>query len=473
VLVAAAVFAAAQPHEKRVAPVNAGLRRDFERRPRIAVLAGDPARLGYQAVALKDRKATRGAVERSPGDAPEMAGQGRGTVLFSFSGHGFADKGENYLAAFEASSGGLAGYATGGVAALGFQHGQMPVPYEAGELSGGFLLGRAPGELALATAAAPPAGPPPATAQISPPASKKAKVVRDTGEYDIFNQVIKDAGQPNAAAKFLSDLDTWTQRYPSTDFQDVRAMYYVQAYAANNDAGKALDAARPLVDKGIDGLKDGLGNTGLVLVLLFVTSRAAAVHAAAGTAAPDQLATGDIAAQLLSEFAETYFASENKPASVTADQWAMGLKQLMEQAAGTQFQIALFPGTSILKKNPKDPAACAAAEEHFDRVLQQYPESGLLTVQRAQASFCQQVVNPAKAMQALYLFARAVSLPVGGVTGLSAADQKTYEDYLKRAYTTYHGSEDGLAGLKELAARSPNPPADFHIRTAREAAAER
>jgi hypothetical protein len=98
------------------------------------------------------------------------------------------------------------------------------------------------------------------------PAGKKAKAVKDTGEYDIYNEVIKDSTQPNAAKKFLTDLDTWTQKYAETDFKDVRMMYYVQAYAANNEAGKAIDAAKPLVDKGIDGLKEGLDNDGSILV---------------------------------------------------------------------------------------------------------------------------------------------------------------------------------------------------------------
>jgi hypothetical protein len=59
------------------------------------------------------------------------------------------------------------------------------------------------------------------------PAGKKAKAVKDTGEYDIYNEVIKDSTQPNAAKKFLTDLDTWTQKYAETDFKDVRMMYYV------------------------------------------------------------------------------------------------------------------------------------------------------------------------------------------------------------------------------------------------------
>jgi hypothetical protein len=313
-----------------------------------------------------------------------------------------------------------------------------------------------------------------AAAAAQPAAGKKGKAVKDTGEYDIYNEVIKDSqANPPAAKKFLTDLDTWTQKYPDTDYKDVRTMYYVQAYVANNEAGKSLDAAKALVDKGIDGLKEGLENDNLLLQLLFLTSRAAAAQAVAGTATPDELATGSKASQSLADFGKIYFAPDKKPAARTAAEWGEGLKQVEDQAQGTLFQIALFPGASVLKKNPKDPATCAAAEEGFNKALPQYPDSGLLAIQRAQVSLCQQSVTPAKAQQALYLYARAVSLPVGGIAGMSAADQKTYDDYLKRIYSTFHGNDDGLAELKAMAAKSPMPPADFHIKTAREIATEK
>src|SRR5215831_16717538 len=40
------------------------------------------------------------------------------------------------------------------------------------------------------------------------------KKVKDQGEYDIFNQTIKDASNP---AQQIKDLDTWTQKYPDSD----------------------------------------------------------------------------------------------------------------------------------------------------------------------------------------------------------------------------------------------------------------
>lgn len=309
-----------------------------------------------------------------------------------------------------------------------------------------------------------------AAAPAAQPAAKK-KAVKDTNEYDIYNEVIKDS-QPaaNNPKKFLADLDTWTQKYPDTDFKEVRTMYYVQAYAGNNEAGKAVDTAKPLVDMGIDGLKAGLENDGFVLSLLFRASAAAGALAATGTPTADQLASGSKAAQMLADFGKAYFAPEKKPAAMSAADWAAGLKQIEDQAKATQFQIAMYPGASALKAG-KDPATCATAEGAFRKAMDQYPDAGLVAYQLAAVDLCQQATNPAKAQQAIYYYARAASLPTGGVGGLDPKGQKDIDDYLKKIYTTFHGSDEGLAQLKELAAKSPNPPADFKIKTASEIAA--
>ena len=310
-----------------------------------------------------------------------------------------------------------------------------------------------------------------AAAPAAQPAAKK-KAVKDTGEYDIYNEVIKDSlANPPAAKKFLTDLDTWSQKYPDTDFKDIRAMFYAQAYAANGEVAKALDAAKPLVDKGIDGLKAALDNDGYVLSFLFRTSAAAGALAATGSPTPDQLALGAKAAQLLADFGKAYFAPEKKPAAMSAADWAAGLKQIEDQAKATQFQIAMYPATSTLKANPKDPATCAAAEGAFRKAMDQYPDAGLVAYQLAAVDLCQQATNPAKAQQAIYYYARAASLPTGGVGGLDPKGQKEIDDYLKKIYTTFHGSDEGLAQLKELAVKSPTPPDDFKIKTATEIAA--
>jgi hypothetical protein len=304
------------------------------------------------------------------------------------------------------------------------------------------------------------------------PAGKKAKQVKDTGEYDIFNEVVKDStANPPNPKKFLADLDSWSQKYPNTDFKDRRIMYYIQASSADNQAAKAVDAAKPLIDKGLDGMKEGLDDDPIVLQALFLTSRAALALAATGTPSPEELATGAKASDLLADFGKIYFAPEKKPAQMPADQWAQGLKQVEDQAKLTQFQIALYPAASTLKASPNDPATCAAAEPLFKQVAEKYPDAGVIANQLASVSRCQQTKDPTKVQQALYYWARAAVDPVGGIGGLDADSQKKLDDYLKRVYTTIHGSDEGLADLKALAAKSPNPPADFKIKTASEIAA--
>jgi formylglycine-generating enzyme required for sulfatase activity len=123
-----------QGRPKRVERLPDAQRQSFERQPKVAVLAGVghypsrsglstlqyPARdvdqleaelrsQGYKVVALKEQEATKGSVVQALRDAAELVDKDSGTVLFFFSGHGFADKGANYLATFEATSGDLAG----------------------------------------------------------------------------------------------------------------------------------------------------------------------------------------------------------------------------------------------------------------------------------------------------------------------------------------------------------------------------
>ena len=298
VLMLAGSVLPAQQRAKRIAPVDPGVRQTFERQPKVAVLAGvghypqrsglgqlrypardvdaleaELTRQSYKVVSLKEQEATKGSLIQALHDAGELVDRGSGTVLFFFSGHGFTDRNDNYLATFEATSIDLAGsglsvravedllkatgaprqvmfidacrnepgkavgartfkqftasagmrvlfstklgrisyeddqlqngvfthflvrglrgeaagadglitfrdladFVTDGVSGYGFKHGQMQVPYEAGESSGDFLLART-------TAVAPPVLPP-----VLPPAKAdtlaQAKTLYDRKDY--------------------------------------------------------------------------------------------------------------------------------------------------------------------------------------------------------------------------------------------------------------------------------------------------
>src|ERR1035441_2392275 len=79
-------------------------------------------------------------------------------------------------------------------------------------------------QLARAQAAAAPAAQAPATPAPGAPPEKK---VKDQGEYDLYNQTLKDQANP---AALLKDLDTWAQKSPESDYKDDRWYYYIAAY---------------------------------------------------------------------------------------------------------------------------------------------------------------------------------------------------------------------------------------------------
>src|ERR1019366_10389950 len=119
---------------------------------------------------------------------------------------------------------------------------------------------------------------------------------------------------------------------------------------------------------------------------------------------------------------------------------------------GALLQIALYPALSILGNPPsKDAATCAKAEPAFIKALQDRPDSGQIALQLANAFFCQRAVSSDKLQQAVYEYARAVVEPQGPPFGLDAANQKTFDGFLTTTYTRLHGSDEGLAGLKEMA----------------------
>ncbi len=71
--------------------------------------------------------------------------------------------------------------------------------------------------------------------------------------------------------------------------------------------------------------------------------------------------------------------------------------------------------------------------------------------------------RPVKWDAALWAFARAASLE--GPGAMNAAGKQQVDSYLTRAYTAYHGSDEGLAQLKEQAKAAAFPPDGFHIKT--------
>jgi hypothetical protein len=69
--------------------------------------------------------------------------------------------------------------------------------------------------------------------------------------------------------------------------------------------------------------------------------------------------------------------------------------------------------------------------------------------------------KPERQVEAVFQFARAAAYD--GAGALDPARRKQIEAYVRKAYTTYHGSEQGFPELLSTAKANVFPPADFKI----------
>jgi hypothetical protein len=304
------------------------------------------------------------------------------------------------------------------------------------------------------------------TAQLAQAQAPPEKKVKDQGEYDIYNQTIKDATNPAAQIK---DLDTWTQKYPDSDWKDDRFYYYITAYNGANQPAKVLEVGSQLMGRDLKKVFPDPKMAQYILTVLYMT----AVNVQKlPTATPDQLATGEKAARQLQDFVPSFFAAANKPAAATDAAWAEGRATMEKVAKDTLMYIATKPGADAMTRyaTSKDAKECVTAETAYKSALVANPESAFIAYQLGRALRCQQTAGPEKVPQALYEFARAVALDP---TLAGTMDPKALNTYLDNAYSSFHGSLDGLDQLKAAAKASPLPPADLKIETSTAIAARK
>jgi len=280
------------------------------------------------------------------------------------------------------------------------------------------------------------------------------KNYKDQGEYDIYNEVTKDIVAKNFT-KALTDLDTWKTKYPTSDYKDARSVLYIQAYSETKQYGKAVDTAGELMAKDLDAtFSDPKSGPQDVMRVLYMTCTASV---SVQNPTPEQLAIGDKAAHKLLDY-------NRKPEGMTDAQWTEVKNQLQGAAKGTLMTLAVQPGLQAMAKTPPD---CAAAEPVFTKALQDYPDNAFISYNLGRALNCMARANPDKAAElgpkAIYEFLRAAQIDPS--LGKSAnPDQITR--YADSAYTTFHGSNEGLDAVKAQAKASPLPPAGFTIETA-------
>lgn len=300
-------------------------------------------------------------------------------------------------------------------------------------------------------------------------ASAQEKKVKDQGEYDIFNQTLKDQANP---AQQIKDLDTWTQKYPESDYKDDRLYYYIGAYSATKQPAKVLEIGSQLMARDLKSVfKDPKQGQQQVLTVLY--QMAVNIMQLPG-ATPDQVAAGGKAARALGEFANEYFTAANKPAATSDADWTKTKSDVTNLSKAVLVNLSMRPGAEAMAKYQSDKNAdnCKTAEAAYSKALEQFPDSAAIAYNLGRAQVCLYKVQPEKISAGLYEVARAVALDP--TLGGTAPDPKAIETYLNNLYTQYHGGDDeGLKQLKAMAKASPMPSADFKIKSAAEIARDK
>jgi hypothetical protein len=302
------------------------------------------------------------------------------------------------------------------------------------------------------------------TAQISQAQAPPEKKVKDQGEYDIYNQTLKDQATP---AALLKDLDAWAQKYPGSDYKDDRLYYYITAYNGTNQPAKVLEVGLGLLDRDLKTVfTDPKAAPQQILTVLYMMSVNLRKLPAPSA---EQIAIGEKAGRQLLELIPNFFSAANKPPGVADADWTKARTDTEQVAKGaTMYPIYLAtkPGSDAMdrytaNKDPKkDASECVTAEAAYKKALEQYPDNAAIAYQLGRALRCQQAASPEKVPQALYEFARAAALDP---TLDGSMDPKQLNTYLDGAYNSFHGGLDGLDQLKTMAKASPLPPADLKI----------
>lgn len=255
---------------------------------------------------------------------------------------------------------------------------------------------------------------------------------KDRAEYDLYTAITKEADP----SKRLALLNSWKEKYPTSDYAPQRSQIYVTTYAALNQPDKVMATGNEVLQSDPKNLT----------VLYMMTQNVLALP----KPTPDDLASGEKAANGLLSNLNDFFDPSKKPATTSDADWAKAKTQTETLAHTTLGWIAL-------QKKDND-----TAEKEFTKSLQLTPNNAQVSYWLGTAILQQK--KPERQPEALFHFARAASLDQSQ-GGLNPAGSQAIETYFVNAFNRYHGQDPAeLAKLRDLAKAQPFPPAGFTIK---------
>jgi len=254
---------------------------------------------------------------------------------------------------------------------------------------------------------------------------------KDRAEYDLYDAIKNDASPQTK----LEKLKVWQDKYPTTEFIDLRQGAFLTTYAALGQVQKALDIAKEIL------ARDPIDFSALYYTA-FLTPQLVALNL---KPTDDQLAAAEKAA--------TAILTASKPANLTDDQWKTAKTSAEAVAHKTLGWVAMQ------RKQPEQ------AEDEFKKALALNPADTEVSYWLGIVILLEHKAD--KQVEALYDYARAAAFDGPGAT-LTAAGRDAVKQQLSGLYTRYHGSTEGLDQLLQQAKANPNFSEGTKIRSAKE-----
>ena len=266
---------------------------------------------------------------------------------------------------------------------------------------------------------------------------------KDKDEYDLFLKVTQTQ-DPKAR---LQLLNTWQDKYPTSDYSPERLQYYV---ATLQQLAPTDPTQRPaLIAKCQDVLKTDPTN---FKANYLISVWGPAVGGASPP--PDLLTTVETAARAAISGADTFFSDANKPKGQSADDWTKAKNQSVAIPHNALAWVAI---------SRKD---MAAAESEYRASLTANPDQGTVSVQLGKLLV--ETKDNKKVPDGLFEYARAGEY--AGPSSVTADARAKLLAYFNTAYKDFHGSADGASQILDQAKTMALPPPGFTITNAQDVA---
>jgi hypothetical protein len=278
-----------------------------------------------------------------------------------------------------------------------------------------------------------------AWAQTQQPAAQAQKTPnwKDRAEYDLVQSALAEKDPQ----KRLDLLTQWKDKYPETDFKEMRVEAFLAAYQGLNQTDKVLATAKDLMDmdpKNVQALY-------WVALLTVSTQQTSPAGLDLGQKAANGLLTAEKPAQVTDEAAW----EKSKAQMVILGHRTLGWIANQRK----DYPTAETELLAELKLNPGDSEAA-------------YWLASALRAQAAADS------KPELFSLALFYYGRGAAYD--GPGGFDAARRKQLESWLQKAYTDYHGADpEGFQALLAAAKAGAVPPDGFVIKSSGEIEADR